>query len=314
MYNEPGSYGSAGAHPNTGGFTPWLDPYATAPQDSHPSLGGQQPLAPLGLEALDAPWDPAEELAELLQTAEANQSGTFPYGYEEAAGPEDDDAFAWMTESTAELPRQRPAPGHRRRGPARKPGRTPLQAISLYIAALAAVIVSMVSVLGGVIAFEPLRRVAEPGTSPGMVAWWPFLVYGPWMVASLSILRACIHRRRALHSWIVVVFFSTIATALCVAQAPKNLADMASVALPPIAALACFQQLVRQITMARPPRQASARHRTTPPSSAQWRPSLRQAGSRMRTAPVAANRTVGEKRAARSPYPQQSSRRSGFLQ
>lgn len=301
-----------------------MDPYATAPQESHPSLGGQQPLAPLGLEALDAPWDPAEELAELLQTADGSESGTFPYGYGEAAGSipygygevagsEDDDAFALMTESTAELPRQRPAPGHRRRLPVRKPGRTPLQTISLYMAALAAVIVSMVSVLGGVIAFEPLRRVAEPGTSPGMVAWWPFLVYGPWMVASLSILRACIHRRRALHSWIVVVCFSTIATALCVAQAPRNLADMASVALPPIAALACFQQLVRQITMDRPPRQTSARHRISAPSSALWRPPVRQAVTRMRNPPMAANRTVGEKRAARSSFTQPTTHRSGYL-
>ncbi|MFD7440509.1 DUF2637 domain-containing protein [Streptomyces sp. NPDC059909] len=288
-------------------------------------MGGQQQLAPLGLEALDAPWDPAEELAELLQTADGSDSGTFPYGYGEAvgpnpygygeaAGPEDDGAFALMTESTAELPRQRPAHGHRRRVPVRKPERTPLQTVSLYMAALAAVIVSMVSVLGGVIAFEPLRRVAEPGTSPGMVGWWPFLVYGPWMVASLSILRACIHRRRALHSWIVVVCFSTIATALCVAQAPKNLADMASVALPPIAALACFQQLVRQITMDRPPRQATARHRTTAPSPIPWRPTVRQAGTRLRSTPIAANRTVGEKRASRGSFPQPPTRRSGFLQ
>ncbi|MET9520592.1 hypothetical protein [Streptomyces sp. NPDC002994] len=48
---------------------------------------------------------------------------------------------------------------------------------------------------------------------------------------------------------------------LCVAQAPRTPVDAAAAALPSLAALACFQQLVRQITLTRPPRQANPRHR-----------------------------------------------------
>ncbi|MFD2121188.1 hypothetical protein ACFSNO_18600 [Streptomyces cirratus] len=81
------------------------------------------------------------------------------------------------------------------------------------------------------------------------------------MVASLSILRAALHQRRAVHSWSIVLLFSTLATLLCVAQAPSSFAARAAATLPPVAALACLQQLVRQITLTRPPRQAVPRHR-----------------------------------------------------
>lgn len=62
------------------------------------------------------------------------------------------------------------------------------------------------------------RRPGPDGTgprpSPGVLAWWPLLVYGPWLVASLSVLRAALHRRRAVHSWAVVLLFSHIAMVL----------------------------------------------------------------------------------------------------
>ncbi|MET9800180.1 DUF2637 domain-containing protein [Streptomyces sp. NPDC006368] len=143
-----------------------------------------------------------------------------------------------------------------------------LQTVSVCTAALAAVIVSMVSVYGGMVTYAPLRHAAGPRTSDEVVRWWPLLVYGPWMVASLSVLRAAFHQRRAVHSWSVILLFSTIAMTLCVAQAPRTFSDAAAAALPAVAALACFQQLVRQITLTRPPRQAAPRHRnvTAPPT------------------------------------------------
>ncbi|MEW2413697.1 DUF2637 domain-containing protein [Streptomyces sp. NPDC046866] len=136
---------------------------------------------------------------------------------------------------------------------------------SFSIATLAATLVTVVSLFGGIIAYEPLRRVAELRTPSYVADWWPLLVYGPWAVASLSILRAALHQRRALHSWLVVLAFSGTAILLCLAQAPKTLTDEAAAALPQMASLACLHQLVRLITLTKPPRKTGARHRTSLP-------------------------------------------------
>ncbi len=136
-----------------------------------------------------------------------------------------------------------------------------MRTASHVIGALAAVTASTVSFFGGMVAYDPLRLVAVARMQDGIASWWPLLVYGPWLVASLSVLRAALHRRRAVHSWCVVLLFSSIAMLLCVIQAPKTLVDMAAAALPGLASLACFQQLVRQITLTRPPRRTAPRHR-----------------------------------------------------
>ncbi|MEU3773737.1 DUF2637 domain-containing protein [Streptomyces sp. NPDC032472] len=140
-----------------------------------------------------------------------------------------------------------------------------LRTTSFSIATLAAALVTLVSLFGGIIAYEPLHRIAELRTPAYVADWWPLLVYGPWAVASLNILRAALHQRRALHSWLVVLVFSGTAILLCLAQAPKTLTDEAAAALPQMASLACFHQLVRLITLTNPPRKSGARHRTVLP-------------------------------------------------
>ncbi|MFC8914760.1 DUF2637 domain-containing protein [Streptomyces sp. NPDC047821] len=217
-------------------------------------------------EPLFPSWDPAEELASMLQGAIPHQHGGIPLLMEApdihaatGGGP-----MAGLEQITAELPPVRPPMASHRRTAANKRVLSLLQTCSVLTAAIAAAIVSMVSLYGGMVTYDPLRHIAEPRTSDAVVQWWPLLVYGPWMVASLSILRAALHRRRAAHSWFVVLLFSTIAMLLCVSQAPRTLSDAAAAALPSIAALACFQQLVRQITLTRPPRQAAPRHRNAP--------------------------------------------------
>ncbi|MCY0962718.1 hypothetical protein [Streptomyces sp. H27-H5] len=133
--------------------------------------------------------------------------------------------------------------------------------MSFGAAALVALIGAMVSVLSGVVAYDPLHLAAVQGISRSPApSWWPALVYGPWMVASVSVLRAALHRRRAVHSW-VVVLFSAAAVALCLTQAPHTVIGLATAGIPPVAALACFQQLVRQVTLTRPLRQPEPRHR-----------------------------------------------------
>ncbi|MDN3297017.1 DUF2637 domain-containing protein [Streptomyces ficellus] len=230
------------------------------------------PRPPYG--PLDAPWDPTEELAFLLQDAMASEQAAgqppAPPAEPHEAAP-DHGSLAGLTRITATLPPIKPAgPGHRK---SRSRSLTWPQTASLTLAALAAAIVSMVSVFGGMVTYAPLRHVAEARTHSAVVGWWPLLVYGPWLVASLSVLRAALHQRRAVHSWSVVLLFSTMAILLCVAQAPRTFTDVAAAALPALAALACFQQLVRQITLTRPPRQAAPRHRSTsPPPTGAGRP------------------------------------------
>ncbi|MFD5387665.1 DUF2637 domain-containing protein [Stenotrophomonas sp. NPDC087984] len=200
-------------------------------------------------ESIEGRWDLEGDLARLLQTTSPEESvhTTGPIG--------------------PVAPLHTPSPTHvrgrgkRRRVRFRLPTLPWLHVISLIFAAVTTVIVAMLSVLGGMISYRPLRYLASPSTSESMAAWWPLLVYGPWLVASLSVLRAALHRRGAAHSWAVVVLFSTIAVFLCVAHAPRNAPSMAVAGLPPVAALVSFHQLVRQITLTSPPRHALPRTR-----------------------------------------------------
>ncbi|MEU1010435.1 DUF2637 domain-containing protein [Streptomyces sp. NPDC005890] len=216
----------------------------------------------------DSGWDPAEELAYMLRDT-MEQQARIPGARNEdhPVDPEPKTPREALVELTAELPPVKAAPrGHRKDRRRQRPGR--IRIVSYLIAAAATVIASGVSIFGGLIAYDPLRFVAAARTDSGVVSWWPLLVFGPWLVASLSILRAALHQRRAFHSWSVLLVFSAIAMALCVAQAPKNIVDTVAAALPSLASLASFQQVVRQVTLTRPPRRTFPRHRSQPSEKA----------------------------------------------
>ncbi|MBJ6617959.1 DUF2637 domain-containing protein [Streptomyces sp. DHE17-7] len=195
-------------------------------------------------------WDPAEELASYLHEAWGDPAAVHEEEHR-APAPVTGTPPPDLRQVTADEPPPRPRRRSRRRNRRQPIGG--LRALSLGIAASAALIAASVSLFSGVAAYEPLRLTADPRSSPGVLAWWPLLVYGPWLVASLSVLRAALHRRRAVHSWAVVLLFSHIAMVLCVMQAPRTLTDAAAAALPGLASLICFQQVVRQITLSRPP-------------------------------------------------------------
>ncbi|MGW0814481.1 DUF2637 domain-containing protein [Streptomyces viridiviolaceus] len=235
-------------------------PFPTTGTGRHRAPGGAFP------EALVPPepgWDPAEELAFLLQDAMEQQAPVRHETDASAISPAPGSPLSNLQEITAELPPLRDSPtSHRKVRPGRKVSR--LRAASLLLAALAAVIAASVSLFGGMVAYEPLRLTAVGRAEDGVVSWWPLLVYGPWLVASLSVLRSALHQRRAVHSWAVVLLFSFIAMLLCVAHAPRTPSDTAAAALPGLASLICFQQVVRQITLTRPPRRAAPRHRQRP--------------------------------------------------
>jgi hypothetical protein len=218
----------------------------------------------------DPTWDPAEELAFILEEALGEQAARIPAPRDEdpaeaeAAEPAPVSVpgthMRRLQDITEELPPVREVPRRHRKVRTRKAPRV-LRTTSFLVAALAAVIASAVSLLSGIVAYDPLRLVAVSPAARGLRTWWPLLVYGPWLVGSLSVLRAALHQRRAVHSWCVVVVFSCIAVLLCVVQAPRTILGTAAAALPGLAALACFQQVVRQITLTRPPMRSLPRHR-----------------------------------------------------
>ncbi|MEU1194508.1 DUF2637 domain-containing protein [Streptomyces sp. NPDC005859] len=210
------------------------------------------------LAAPDTGWDPVEELAYLLQEAvPAEQPARVPPLRSE---PPSGVGFTGPLEGLAQPPPTRRPPAGHRKMQVREARLKWLQAGSFALVALVTVVVAMVSVFGGMVTYRPLQSITS-GTGVGIAPSWPLLVYGPWVAASLSILRAALHRRRAVHSWFIVLLFSSVAVMLCVAQADKTITGIAGAALPAVASLACFQQLVRQITLTLPPQQATRRHR-----------------------------------------------------
>lgn len=96
--------------------------------------------------------------------------------------------------------------------------------------------------------YDQLRTIALLVVSENLAQWWPLTVYGPWLVAGLSILRASVQHRTARRSWVVMLISSGTAVALCIGQSPHSLLAMVIVGIPPITALVCFRELVGQFS------------------------------------------------------------------
>ncbi len=209
------------------------------------------------VEALYCPGDTAYPHAEAAyRHAEAT------YAHAEAAHPQADAAYPYAETAhrPAEPAARRPPPADALAtpdtGPAPWPWRRLLSASSVLLTAVIAV---AVAALGAVASYPPLRAIAD-GVAPADVAvLWPLLIYGPWVVATLSILRARVHRRRTLHSWAVVIFFAAVAMMLCIAHVHPSPSGIAVAGLPPLTVLLCFHQFVRQLDLANAP-QPAARH------------------------------------------------------
>lgn len=224
---------------------------------THEPVAGQDPFSAPDFDVLNGHWQSEGDLTRLLQ----------------ASGRLDED-----TQPTLDLPSHsvRPPTRHRRsrirlrRTLPRTWAKT--QVLSLAIAALIAALVAMVSALSGIVAHDPLRHLASPTGPQQITSWWPTLIYGPWTVASLSVLRHAVHQRRAPHSWAIVLMFSAFAVVLCIAYAPKTISGVTVAALPSIAALSCFHQLSRQITLTKPPQRRLPGQRRAPDFAHRPRP------------------------------------------
>ncbi|BBC34948.1 hypothetical protein SGFS_062420 [Streptomyces graminofaciens] len=105
--------------------------------------------------------------------------------------------------------------------------------------------------------YNQLHTIALIVVSEKMARWWPFTVYGPWLVAGLSIVRASVQNRTARRSWAVMLISSGTAAALCIGQSPSSLLAMVVAGFPPITALVCFRELIGQFSSRYGPRHAA---------------------------------------------------------
>lgn len=121
--------------------------------------------------------------------------------------------------------------------------------LSVVSVLLTTMIVAAVGILGAMASYPALSSLASGAAPANIAALWPLLVYGPWIAAILSILRARAYRRRTAHSWAVIILFAVIAMALCIFHAPTTPAGITVAGLPPVTVLLCFHQLVRQLDL-----------------------------------------------------------------
>ncbi|MFF1767975.1 DUF2637 domain-containing protein [Streptomyces sp. NPDC058249] len=193
-------------------------------------------------------WDPAEELAEMLYTTSSAASIPSPRdGHRRPRRP-------------ADRRRHRP-------GPRFMAGKRKIITVAILVAMIT---VCAVMMLGWSISYSynQLRVISLLVVSARLAKWWPLTVYGPWLVAGLSILRAAVQQRTARRSWAVLLLASGTAVALCVGHSPRSVLAMVVVGIPPITALVCFRELVGQILPENGPRHSSRAvnrsKRTTP--------------------------------------------------
>ncbi|MEV0322628.1 DUF2637 domain-containing protein [Streptomyces sp. NPDC050658] len=116
------------------------------------------------------------------------------------------------------------------------------------VTTLTVVMVLCVVSLGGLISYKTLHVLGTSDLPQGVAHWWPLLIYGPWIVACLTILRSALHGRGTRgSSWTIMIFFSLINATLCAVNAIGDAVTTTVAGLPPIAALACLHQLVDQL-------------------------------------------------------------------
>lgn len=101
--------------------------------------------------------------------------------------------------------------------------------------------------------YDALHPLAcDSGATAGL-AWlwplWPLVVDGFILVASLSVLRAVLESRPAWHPWVLLLIFSTISVAGNVAHGAPTPVGRLVAAVPPIALVLAFDQLMRQLQL-----------------------------------------------------------------
>ncbi len=191
-------------------------------------------------------WDPDAELAQMLNTT---------HGVDLTPAPPLPTTGSPLSDG-ARRPRR---PVNRRRHQTSShilPGNPKVLTVAVLVAAITVCAVTMLT-WSISYSYDQLRAIALLVVSPKLAQWWPLTVYGPWMLAGLSILRAAVQRRTARRSWAVMLVSSGTAVALCIGQSPHSLLAMVIVGIPPITALICFRELVGQFSSRPGPKHAA---------------------------------------------------------
>ncbi|MEU6066131.1 MULTISPECIES: DUF2637 domain-containing protein [Streptomyces] len=187
-------------------------------------------------------WDLDEELAQMLSTATSQDS--------------------------THIPLDRP---HRRSSRRRLRADSHFldggQRVTHVTILIAAILVCAACMLGWSIAYSygQLHGIASSVLPPKLARWWPLMVYGPWFVAALSIVRATVQRRDTRRSWCVMLAASAMAVALSISHSSRSHLAFVMVGLPPVTALVCFWELVGQVSSGCRPRHAAHAQRRSKP-------------------------------------------------
>ncbi|MGW6909313.1 DUF2637 domain-containing protein [Streptomyces sp. NPDC054940] len=208
-------------------------------------------------------WDPDAELAQMLNTTHGMDLD--PPAPLLDSGTRLLDRDARLLGDTRPLDRdrdrdtrpRRPVNRRRPQAGARILGGNPrIITVAVLVAAITVCAVTMLT-WSISYSYDQLRTIALLVVSPKLGEWWPLTVYGPWLLAGLSILRASVQRRTARRSWAVMLVSSGVAVALCIGQSPHSLLAMVVVGIPPITALVCFRELVGQFSSRPGPKHAA---------------------------------------------------------
>ncbi|GAA4063608.1 hypothetical protein GCM10022233_42070 [Streptomyces shaanxiensis] len=205
-------------------------------------------------------WDPDAELAQMLNTTHGVGLDPAPPLLDSGTRLLDRDARLLDRDTRPPERDTRPRrPVNRRRPQAGAHilgGNPRIITVAVLVAAITVCAVTMLT-WSISYSYDQLRSIALLVVSPKLAQWWPLTVYGPWLLAGLSILRASVQRRTARRSWAVMLVSSGVAVALCIGQSPHSLLAMVVVGIPPITALVCFRELVGQFSSRPGPKHAA---------------------------------------------------------
>ncbi|WP_416985788.1 DUF2637 domain-containing protein [Streptomyces sp. T028] len=181
---------------------------------------------------IEMQWDPAEELAQMLSGASvAAAASSDPTPPHRSGGRTGHRKMRRQFHAETGQAQENPRNAH----------------VTILIAMIS---VCAVCMLGWSFSYSyvQLRDTASSVLPQRLAQWWPLTVYGPWLVAALSVLRATVQGRSARGSWCVLLGASAMAVSLCISHASHSLLSLVIFGIPPVTALVCFWEIVGQVS------------------------------------------------------------------
>lgn len=116
------------------------------------------------------------------------------------------------------------------------------------ISILTALLVFLLAVGAFVLSYSVLRDLAaDYGLNDWQAYIWPLMIDAALVVCSLAVLRANLHRERAVYPWLLVALYSLATIAFNVIHAPDNLIARLVAVVAPISLLLSFELFVSML-------------------------------------------------------------------